>query len=92
MPPKKNTTTGSRSRKNRTTSKKSAEERRKEAAARRFSEPVIVNPANLTPQQRERLELQNEAFRRAIYLNDFSLGRQLGLFPPLEDEATTDTT
>ena len=66
--------------------KMSAEEKRREAARKRFSEPVFVNMENLTPQQRERLELQNEAFRRAIYLNDYSLGRQLGLFPPLEDE------
>ena len=69
--------------------KKSDAERRREAAQRRFSEPVIVNTADLTPQQRERLELQNEAFRRAIYLDDFSLGRQLGLFPPLEDAETS---
>ncbi len=87
MPPKKKSTRGRKK-----TTKKSAEERRKEAAAKRFSEPVIVNTANLTPQQRERLELQNEAFRRAIYLNDFSLGRQLGLFPPLEDEAAGTAT
>lgn len=77
MPPKKKRKSGGK--------KMSAEEKRKEAARKRFSEPVIVNMENLTPQQRERLELQNEAFRRAIYLNDFSLGRQLGLFPPLED-------
>lgn len=72
--------------------KMSAEEKRREAARKRFSEPVVVNMENLTPQQRERLELQNEAFRRAIYLNDYSLGRQLGLFPPLEDENPTADT
>ena len=41
--------------------------------------------STLTPQQRERIELQNEAFRRAIYLNDYSLDREIGIFPPLEE-------
>ena len=69
--------------------KKTAAQRRKEAARKRFTEPMVVNLDALTPQQRERLELQNEAFRRAIYLNDFSLGRQLGIFPPLEEASAT---
>ncbi|MDE0394932.1 MAG: hypothetical protein OYK82_09165 [Gammaproteobacteria bacterium] len=64
----------------------SEKQRRREATRRRFSDPIIVNTDNLTPEQKERLKLQNEAFRRAIYLKDFSLGRQLGLFPPKSSE------
>ena len=53
-----------------------------------------ANLPPLVPEQKQRLDLKSEAFRRAIYLNDFSLGRQLGLFPanPSEEEINRDVS
>ena len=57
---------------------KEEERQRKATARKRFTEPVIVNTNNLTPRQEERLKLQYEAFRSAIYIDDLSFGRKIG--------------
>ena len=51
----------------------------------RFSEPVFINPKNLTPEKRADLAKVTEAWRRA-HNGDKSLAIQLGLFPDPEKE------
>ena len=50
----------------------------------KFDDPVFVDPSKLSPEELKAHELKREAWRRAIYLKDYTLGRELGLFPPTE--------
>ena len=54
----------------------------------KFDDPVFIDPSKLSPEELEAHELKREAWRRAIYLKDYTLGIELGLFP--EEESTED--
>ena len=55
-----------------------------EAGMGKFDDPVFIDPSKLSPEELEAHELKREAWRRAIDLGDFTLGIELGLFPPTE--------
>ena len=54
----------------------------------KFDDPVFVDPSKLSPEELKAHELRREAWRRAIYLKDYTLGIELGLFP--EEDETGD--
>ena len=59
-----------------------------EVSMGKFDDPVFIDPLKLSPEELEAHELKREAWRRAIYLKDYTLGIELGLFP--EEESTED--